>query len=234
MAGMREAGRAGHAYNRVSSFESLPEMILTTTAWARLCALLYDPFLAHAERRGMAALRRDLLASAHGRVLELGAGTGLNLAHFPERVAELVLTEPEPAMRARLERRVARSARPAAVAAAGAEALPFADGAFDTVVSTMVLCTVGDVARALGEARRVLAPGGRLLFIEHVRGPARLARWQDRLAAPWRLFAQGCRCNQPTVGLLEHHGFRVERAEAGRWRGMPALVRPLIIGEARP
>jgi SAM-dependent methyltransferase len=181
----------------------------------------------------MATLRRDLLASARGRVLELGAGTGLNLSHYPPDVDELVLSEPEPAMRARLRRRVARSGPPARVAAAGAESLPFADGAFDTVVSTLVLCSVGDVAASLREARRVLAPGGRLLFIEHVRGSApRLARWQDRLAAPWRVFAQGCRCNQPTVELLRRHGFRVERVRDARWRGMPALVRPLVAGSA--
>jgi SAM-dependent methyltransferase len=207
-------------------------MTSITSAWARLGAHLYDPCLAYGERRGMAALRRELLASARGRVLELGAGTGLNLAHYPAGLDALVLSEPEPAMRARLERRVARSDRPATVAAAGAESLPFDDGAFDTVVATLVFCSVGDVAASMREARRVLAPRGRLLFIEHVRGRPRLARWQDRLAAPWRAFAQGCRCNQPTVNLLGRYGFRVEHAAAGRWRGMPALVRPLVIGRA--
>jgi SAM-dependent methyltransferase len=208
-------------------------MTSTTSAWSRLGAHLYEPFLAYGERRGMAALRRELLASARGRVLELGAGTGLNLAHYPGAVDELVLSEPEPAMRARLERRVARSGRPACVVAAGAESLPFADGAFDTVVSTLVFCSVGDVAASMREARRVLAPGGRLLFIEHVLGSApRLARWQHRLAGPWRAFALGCRCNQPTMELLGREGFRVERGEAGRWHGMPALVRPLVIGAA--
>jgi ubiquinone/menaquinone biosynthesis C-methylase UbiE len=199
--------------------------------WARLGARIYDPFLALGEHRGMRDHRRELLARAEGKVLELGAGTGLNLEHYPPGV-ELVLSEPEPAMRAALERRVARSGRPAHVLAASAEALPFADATFDTVVSTMVLCTVQDAAAAIAETRRVLKPGGRLLFVEHVRAQSvRLARWQDRLARPWAVFAQGCRCNLQTEALLAR-GLRLERVTRARWRGMPAVVRPLIVGEA--
>ena len=202
--------------------------------WARISAQIYDPFLALAERRGMASQRRVLLAGARGRVLELGAGTGLNLPHYPAGLEALVLSEPDGPMRARLARRVARSGRDATVVAAYAEALPFADGAFDTVVSTMVLCTVQDPAAAARELRRVLAPDGRLLFAEHVRASTpRLARWQDRLARPWRAFAQGCRCNQATLELLEGAQLCVERVASGRWRGMPALVRPLVVGHAR-
>jgi SAM-dependent methyltransferase len=204
---------------------------MTIDPWARLGARIYDPFLALAERRGMARHRRELLAGARGRVLELGAGTGLNLAHFPAELDALILTEPEPAMRARLERRVARSGREATIVAAPAESLPFADGSFDTVVSTLVLCTVGDADAAVAEVRRVLAPGGRLLFAEHVRATSpRLARWQDRLAGPWAAFANGCRCNVPTDVLLARE-LRLERVERGRWRGMPALVHPLVVGE---
>jgi SAM-dependent methyltransferase len=204
-----------------------------TTPWARMCARLYDPFLSLGERRGMAARRRALLGSARGRVLELGAGTGLNLAHYPAAIAELVLSEPDAAMRARLERCVARSGRAATVMAAPAEALPFADGAFDTVVSTLVLCTVADPRGAVREAHRVLAAGGRLLFAEHVRADSpRWARHQDRLAGAWRAFAQGCRCNQATLELLEAEGLRLRALERARWRGMPALVHPLAIGVA--
>jgi ubiquinone/menaquinone biosynthesis C-methylase UbiE len=174
--------------------------------------------------------RRALLARAEGAVLEIGAGTGLNLPHYPAGL-ELVLSEPEPAMRAALARRVARAGRPARVVAAPAEALPFADGTFDTVVSTMVLCTVQDTPAAIAEARRVLKPGGRLLFAEHVRAQSpRLARWQDRLARPWAAFAQGCRCNLETEALLARE-LRLERVAHARWRGMPAVVRPLIVGE---
>ena len=205
-----------------------------STLWARCGAHIYDPFLALSERRGMAARRHELLAAARGRALEIGAGTGLNLAGYPAAVEELVLAEPEPAMRARLERRVARGDRPARVVDAPAETLPFAGASFDTVVSTLVLCTVADAEAALAEVHRVLKPGGRLLFIEHVRADAeRLAHWQDRLARPWSAFAQGCRSNQPTLALLAASPLRVERAEPARWRGMPALVRPLVIGLAQ-
>jgi SAM-dependent methyltransferase len=196
--------------------------------WARIGALLYDPFLAVGERRGMAARRRALLHGLRGRVLEVGAGTGLNLPHYPAGL-DLVLTEPDAAMATRLRRRT--GAVP--VVAAPAEALPFEDGAFDAVVSTMVLCTVADPAASIRELRRVLRPGGRLVFIEHVRADARrLARRQDRLARLWRAVAAGCRCNQPTLELLRAAGLAVHAHEA-RWRGMPALVHPLVVGEAR-
>ena len=202
--------------------------------WAHISARIYDPFLALAEWRGMASQRRALLAGARGSVLELGAGTGLNLAHYPAGLEALVLAEPDGPMRARLARRVARSGRDATVVAACAEALPFADSAFDTVVSTLVLCTVQDPVAAMREIGRVLAPDGRLLFVEHVRASTpRLARWQDRLERPWRAFAQGCRCNQPTLELLAGAHLRVERLTSGRWSGMPALVRPLVVGHAR-
>jgi ubiquinone/menaquinone biosynthesis C-methylase UbiE len=199
--------------------------------WARMGALLYDPFLALGERRGMAAHRRDLLAPLHGRVLEVGAGTGLNVRHYPGAVEELVLSEPEPAFHGRLRRRAGDAAT---IVAAPAEALPFADASFDFVVSTLVLCTVADPAAAVRELRRVLRPGGRLVFIEHVRaGSPRLARRQDRLERLWRAFASGCRCNRPTLELLAGE-LRLGPVTEACWRGMPAIVRPLAIGEARP
>lgn len=194
-----------------------------------LNAFIYDISLALGERRGMAARRGELLASARARVLELGAGTGLNLRHYPDGV-DLVVSEPDPAMRARLRRRAGSAVR---VVDAGAERLPFPDDSFDTVVSTLVLCTVADPGAALAEVRRVLAPGGRLLLIEHVRADApRLARRQDRFAGLWHAFAMGCRCNQPTVELLEHAGLSLELAPS-RWRAMPSLVAPLVVGTAR-
>ena len=201
--------------------------------WSRFGARVYDPFLALGERRGMRDRRRALVRGARGRVLELGAGTGLNLAHYPDDLDELVLTEPDGPMRAALERRVARSGSRARVVAAPAETLPFANGAFDTVVCTLVLCTVADAPAAVAEVRRVLAPGGRLLFAEHVRADGRLGRWQDRLAGPWAAFGQGCRCNRATDALLER-AFRLEQVQRGRWRGMPVVVQPLVTGAARP
>jgi len=200
--------------------------------WSRLAASIYDPFLALGEHRGMREHRRRLLRGARGRVLEIGAGTGLNLTHYPGELDELVLSEPVEPMARRLESRLRRSAVPATVLRAGAEALPVATGSIDTVVSTMVLCTVPDPEAAVDEIRRVLRPDGRLLFCEHVRSESdRRSRWQERLAGPWKAFAAGCRCNQETLGMIER-ALRIEHLEREEWRGMPGLVRPLIVGEA--
>ena len=196
-------------------------------------ALIYEPFLWLGERRGMAERRRRALSEARGRVLEIGAGTGLNLPHYPARLERLVLAEPEPHMADRLERRVREEGRDAEVARAPAEALPFEESSFDAVVSTMVLCTVPEPAAAIAEIRRVLAPGGSLVFVEHVRSDdPRLARWQDRLRGPWESFADGCVCNRPTIDLLSESGFDVSVSERGTWRGMPPIVHPLVAGRA--
>jgi ubiquinone/menaquinone biosynthesis C-methylase UbiE len=202
--------------------------------WAKVGALLYDPFLWAAELAGMRRRRRALLAGARGRILELGAGTGLNLVHYPAGVGKLVLVEPEPAMHRRLSARLRRSPREGIVVAAGAEALPFADRSFDTVVCTLVLCTVIAPDAALGEIRRVLAPEGQLLFIEHVRSDSpTLAALQDRLLRPWQRFACGCRCNRDTVEMMRAGGFEVTTDRAV-WYAMPPIVRPLITGRAVP
>lgn len=197
-----------------------------------LFAAVYDGSLWLGERFGMAERRRRLLAGTHGRVLEIGAGTGLNLGHYPATLDELVLTEPDPAMADVLEQRLRGGSGRRGLVRAEAGALPFKDASFDTAVSTMVLCTVPDPDAAIRELRRVLRPGGRLLFIEHVRSDSpRLARWQDRLVRPWRLVACGCRCNRRTLELLRGGGFDVA-AMRESWRAMPPLVRPLVVGEA--
>jgi ubiquinone/menaquinone biosynthesis C-methylase UbiE len=200
--------------------------------WLRFLALVYEPFLWLGEIRGMRRRRCMLLDGAGGRVVEIGAGTGLNLEHYPDAVAELVLAEPEPAMRRRLARRVRRLSRIAHVVDAPAERLPLPDASVDTVVSTLVLCTVDEPERALREIARVLRPNGQLLFIEHVRSSSRfLAACQDHLFDPWRRFAGGCRCNRPTVELMRACGFEIT-ADDVEWRGMPAIVRPLVVGQA--
>jgi SAM-dependent methyltransferase len=186
---------------------------------SRLVAALYDPLVARDGR--LRAARADLLAGAEGRVLEIGAGTGLNLPHYPPGL-DVTFTEPDPHMAKRLD---------GAVVAARAEELPFRDEAFDTVVSTLVLCSVGDLDRALREVRRVLRPGGRLLFLEHVRGPdgSRLARWQDRLAPVWRAVADGCNCNRDTVRAVRAVFDSVEARELDL---RPPLTRPVVAGAA--
>jgi SAM-dependent methyltransferase len=203
--------------------------------WARMFAVLYDPVLRVSERVGMRARRSELLRHARGVTLELGSGTGLNLRHYPDDLDELILTEPEPTMRARLERRVRRAGASARVLGAPAERLPFADGSIDTVVSTLVLCTVDAPDAALREVGRVLRPDGQLLFLEHVRSQsATLASWQDRLEGPWRRFAEGCRCNRATVELMKQCELQVDDVGEASWRGMPAIVKPLVAGRARP
>lgn len=196
--------------------------------WARIFALVYDPFVAVAERRGLARQRRRLLSALEGRVLEIGAGTGLNVPHFGPG-ADVVYTEPDPHMARRLRRHGVE------VVEAGAESLPFPDATFDAVVSTLVLCTVPDVAASLAEIRRVLKPGGRLLFVEHVRAEpgSSLERWQHRLHRPWKAFACGCHCNRDLLSSLRAAGFAAD-VEHHEWRFMPALVRPVITGFAEP
>jgi len=198
-------------------------------------ARIYDFVLALAERAGMAERRRALVSRTTGAVLEIGAGTGLNLAYYPDGLDRLVLCEPEPHMARRLERRVAQLPKRAEVVWAAAETLPFEDETFDTVVSTLVLCTVTNPQATLNEIRRVLRPRGSLLFLEHVRSDERrLARWQDRFHRPWRAFAAGCNCNRHTLQRLRDRGYTVTVTDRGQWRRMPPIVRPLIAGQAKP
>lgn len=203
---------------------------------SRFSAAIYDPLLWWAERSGMSERRRRLLANARGSVLELGAGTGLNLPLYQrEGIERLVATEPEPNMADRLERRAASLDRDVEVVRAPVESLPFQDDSFDTVVATLVLCTVGDPERSIAEIRRVLRPDGAFLFLEYVRsGDDRLARWQDRLHGPWLVLADGCNCNRRTPELIRAGGFDLSDVESSAWRRMPALVRPLVTGRATP
>ncbi|HEX4437237.1 MAG TPA: class I SAM-dependent methyltransferase [Solirubrobacteraceae bacterium] len=202
------------------------------TPWARISARIYDPFLWLSERRGLRGRRGELLADARGLTVEIGSGTGLNLPHYPRQLEGLVLAEPEAAMRARLERDATRIRPDVSVIDASAESLPFADGTVDTVVSTLVLCTVDAPELALGEIARVLAPDGQLLFVEHVRATSRSRSFlQGLLAAPWRKFANGCRCDQDTVTMMAACGFQLDVSETA-WRGMPSIVRPLVYGRA--
>ena len=209
-----------------------PHPVADSRVWARAFAALYDPSLWIGERAGMRRHRHDLLARARGQTLEIGSGTGLNLVHYPHDLDGLALAEPDPSMRKRLEHALRRSERDAQVIDAGAEQLPFADASIDTVVSTLVLCTVDAPKEALREIARVLRPDGQLLFIEHVRSDSpTLARWQDRLARPWQRFAEGCRCNRATLELMDACGFRHD-AEPAAWRAMLPIIRPLVIGQA--
>lgn len=204
-------------------------------------AAIYDRLLAASEEGGLSEMRADLLREANGRTLELGAGTGHNLSHYPASVGELVLTEPDRFMAARLRKHVAAEPPAAAVVEvveAPAEQLPFEDDSFDTVVSTLVFCTVEDPLRAAAETKRVLRPDGVLLYLEHVRSPdsERLGRWQDRLERPWRWFAGGCHPNRSTEKMLPRAGLELERLERDSFpeSKVTPWVRPMIRGSARP
>ena len=198
----------------------------------RFIALTYDRQLAKIEQAGLGELRQTLLADASGRVLEVGGGTGANLPFYGPHVESLTITEPEPSMFRRLEPRVREQSPDTKVLRAPAEDLPFEDNMFDVAVSTLVLCGVDDQARALGELRRVLRPGGRLIFIEHVRSEEPgLARWQDRLNGLIRLVAC-CDCNRRTLDSIEAEGFEVTAVEHTSLKKVPPWDRPLIAGTA--
>jgi ubiquinone/menaquinone biosynthesis C-methylase UbiE len=197
-----------------------------------LTAPLYDRMSRNSEEAGLRELRRGLLADAGGRVLEIGAGTGVNLPLYGDGLDSLVVTDPEPPMLRRLQQAAHEHAPQAEVLQAPAEDLPFEDDSFDTVVSTLVLCGVDNQARALSEARRVLRPGGKLLFIEHVRSDdPRVARLQDRIS-PLNRFLFGCDCNRQTLSMIEQAGFTVARVEQTELPKAPKFVRPSIVGSA--
>jgi ubiquinone/menaquinone biosynthesis C-methylase UbiE len=206
---------------------------LYDATWGRAFSALYDRGLQATEEAGLRRMRQEVLAEAGGRVLELGAGTGANLDLYPPGVEELVMVEPDPHMAKRLRPKLTDSGGTASVIEASAEQLPFADDSFDVVVTTLVLCTIPDAPAALAEAARVLRPGGRLLFVEHVRAEEPgLARWQDRLEGPWRFLGDGCYCNRDTVAAITHSPFEIERLERGRLPKAPPIISPLIRGSA--
>jgi len=201
--------------------------------WGRMFAAVYDRGLKGTEEAGLREMRRATLAEAGGRTIDVGAGTGANLGLYPAAVSELVLAEPDPHMARRLRPKLAEAGLRADVVDAPAERLPFEDSSFDTVVFTLVLCTVPDPTATLAEAARLLRPGGKLLFVEHVRADdPSLARWQDRLERPWRFVGDGCHCNRDTVATIEASPLTLERVERGRLPKAPPLVRPLVRGSA--
>jgi ubiquinone/menaquinone biosynthesis C-methylase UbiE len=202
------------------------------TLRSKLFALTYDRQIAKAEQAGLGAYRQDLLAGLSGRVLEIGGGTGANLQLYGPEVESLTVTEPDNDMLRRLERKARAQVRTTTVLRAPAEDLPFNDGIFDTVVSTLVLCGVDDQPRALREVRRVLRPGDQLVFLEHVRsGDPRTARLQDRLNWLNRMVVC-CDCNRPTLRTIQDAGFTITRIEHTELPHAPKFVRPSIMGSA--
>ena len=177
--------------------------------------------------------RRRTVAEARGKVLEIGVGTGVNFRHYRRTAHSVTAVEPSGGM----NRRAAQNRKNAKVAvrlvAGSAEHLPFRDGAFDTVVTVFVLCTIPDAAQALAEARRVLAPGGRLHFLEHVRAPdPGVERWQRRLQPLWARVACGCELARDTERRIVEAGFTIEDLDRFWLAHVPKVVGRMIRGRA--
>lgn len=204
--------------------------------FSRIYAAGYDMFQAKAEKEIFAELRRKLLHNAEGRVLEMSTGTGANFPHYPtDKQLQLVAVEPDRGMLARAVRQADELGLDVEFHQIGAYPLPFEDQSFDTAVYCLCLCTIPDPERALAEAVRVLRPGGRLLFLEHVRAQdPSLAKWQDRLHGPWKVIGRGCNCNLDTRAVIEASGLKVDEIEQRIEKRIPVpIVRPRISGVAR-
>jgi SAM-dependent methyltransferase len=177
-------------------------------------ARLYQRMAVAAEEAGMAAHRARLLDGLRGRVVEVGAGNGMNFSHYPPAVTEVVAVEPEAYLRARAEEESARAPVPVRVVDGTASSLPLAGASVDAGVASLVLCSVADQAAALAELRRVIRPGGELRFYEHVADDdPRLARWQRRVDPLWTRIAGGCHLTRDTEAAIAAAGFVVERSE---------------------
>jgi ubiquinone/menaquinone biosynthesis C-methylase UbiE len=197
-------------------------------------ASVYDRQMAKTEEAGLRQWRADLLADVTGEVLEIGAGTGLNLAHYPSGVTRLVLAEPDRFMRAKLAERTASSDLPIEVVDAGVDPLTFGDESFDVVVSTLVLCSVPDEVAALGEIHRVLRPGGRFVHLEHVaaiENPKR-HKWQRRIEPVWRRLVGNCHLTRTTDQAITEAGFELDEVRRESMRQSPPWVRVTTRGVA--
>lgn len=197
---------------------------------------LYIRLSRAAEREGVAEHRREVLAGLTGRVIELGAGNGLNFAHYPASVTEVVAVEPEPHLRAVADAEAATALVPVQLVDAVADELPYPAASFDACVCSLVLCSVPDQRRALGELLRVVRPGGELRFYEHVRSPdRRLVRMQRAADTVWPHFAGGCHTSRDTVAAMRAAGFQIETVRSFRFPQTRVFIpaSPHVIGVAR-
>jgi ubiquinone/menaquinone biosynthesis C-methylase UbiE len=177
--------------------------------------------------------REQVIGAAEGRVLEIGIGSGRNLPFYRSPVTELLALEPSPQLTA-MARNAPHPGPPVNFIEASAEAIPLDDRSIDTVVTTWTLCSIPDAAMALTEMRRVLQPGGKLLFVEHGMAPDRnVRRWQDWLTPAWKCISGGCHLNRPISAMIEGAGFRIDRVETGYMPG-PKAMTFMYEGSARP
>lgn len=194
------------------------------------------PFLIHLSmrQRQLAAYRSRVIPAATGRVLEIGIGSGLNLPFYATTVDRIVGLDPSPKLLTMASEARRETSVSVELIESSAEAIPLSDRSVDTVVTTWTMCSIPDVHRALGEMRRVLKPGGRLLFVEHGRAPdLSVRRWQDRLTPAWRCIGGGCHLNRAIGELIEGAGFGIERLDTGYMRGPKPMVF-MYEGSARP
>jgi ubiquinone/menaquinone biosynthesis C-methylase UbiE len=200
-----------------------------------LMAKYYDFMLRDSEEKCLREWRKSLLQDLSGDILELGCGTGANLAFYPQTINKLVLTEPSPHMRHQLTLKCSGYQNlPINLLDCSAESLDFPNESFDAVVSTLLLCTVNNPNLALAEIFRVLKPHGKLLFIEHVAArdnPKRL-KWQQRIEPFWKIVQCGCHLTRDTEASILKSGFRLEKITRQSMRGVPSVVRPSIRGIA--
>lgn len=161
-------------------------------------------------------LRERMVGLARGRVLEIGVGSGLNLPFYPREIEELVGVDPSRELLSMARKHTSWVHFPVKLMKCDAESLPIEDGSVDSVVMTWTLCSIGDPGQALAEIRRVLRPGGDLIFVEHGLAPEpTVQRWQDRLTPAWRRIAGGCHLNRPVDRLIEASGLRITELETG-------------------
>ncbi len=184
--------------------------------------------------RNFRPYRERVIGAAEGRVLEIGAGSGLNLKFYGMRASEILALEPDPNLIAMARSNARAASRPVIFIEASAEEIPLEPGSIDTVVTTWTLCTIPNVARALGEMRRVLRPGGTLRFVEHGLAPERsVQKWQHRLTPLWRRLSGGCHLNRSIRELIEGAGFRIVGLQTGYLPG-PKIMTFLYEGSAQP
>src|SRR6266542_1765128 len=195
------------------------------------------PYLVHWSMRQdtLSAYRRRVVPAAHGRVLEIGVGSGLNIPLYGVAATRVIGLDQSPKLLS-MARTPHQGGRPSSIELieGSAEAIPLEDKSIDSVVTTWTLCTIPDVRAALREIRRVLRPSGQLLFVEHGRSTdEKIRSWQDRLTPFWKRVAGGCHLNRPIGELLDQSGFRIERIETGYMKG-PKPMTFMYEGKAQP
>ncbi len=208
---------------------------MTTHVHHPIFARVYQRIGASMEAAGVAEHRTRLLAGLVGRVVEVGAGNGLNFSHYPNTVSEVIAVEPESYLRARAELAALNAPITVRVVDSDAEHLPLEDGSIDAAVTSLVLCSVANQADALREIQRVLRPGGELRFYEHVLATnSRLARFQSLADPIWTRFAGGCRLTRDTLGAIQAAGFVIDKCEQFQFRPsiVAKLASPHILGRA--